>query len=191
MCGRYFLSDDSESLKAIIKAAEKDCSSHNQIYSAKTGEIFPSDIVPVLSMERKPTLMKWGFTKPFGKGLLINARSETIRTLSTFKSLIDKGRCLIPASLFYEWKTENAQKQKYSFSINEDLMYLAGLYRQEANMLLPCFVILTQASSLDVAEVHNRMPVIYKEENLCSWLTGGTVSFNNACCELLIKQAQS
>ena len=51
MCGRYYLGDDSEQLEVITKAAERAaCSVYGQSFKAKTGEIFPSDIVPVLTM---------------------------------------------------------------------------------------------------------------------------------------------
>ncbi len=191
MCGRYYLGDDSEQLGVITKASERAaCSDYGQSFKAKTGEIFPSDIVPVLTMDCKPTLMKWGFTKSVGKGLLINARSETVKSLSTFSKLLQNRRCLIPASAFFEWKTEGTRKQKYSFSINEDLLYMAGLYRQEANMPLPCFVVLTQESMADAAKIHPRMPVVFKEKNLLSWFLEDTDTLlNNACYELLIQQA--
>jgi putative SOS response-associated peptidase YedK len=51
---------------------------------------------------------RWGlvpvWSKEPGKGApLINARSETIFKLSSFRSAIRKRRCLVPMSGFYEW----------------------------------------------------------------------------------------
>jgi putative SOS response-associated peptidase YedK len=43
---------------------------------------------------------------------MINARAETLTELPSFKSLVNRGRCIIPADGFYEWrkrgKTEGA-----------------------------------------------------------------------------------
>ena len=76
MCGRFFLadSDNSGELRSIIDQLNR------RGVTVKTGEIFPTDTVPVLANNRNrrvmPFSMQWGYTLPDGR-LLINARSET------------------------------------------------------------------------------------------------------------------
>ena len=76
MCGRFFLadSDNSGELRGIIDQLNR------RGATVKTGEIFPTDTVPVLANNRNrrvvPFPMQWGYTLPDGR-LLINARSET------------------------------------------------------------------------------------------------------------------
>ena len=76
MCGRFFLadSDNSGELRSIIDQLNR------RGATVKTGEIFPTDTVPVLANNRNrrvmPFPMQWGYTLPDGR-LLINARSET------------------------------------------------------------------------------------------------------------------
>ena len=52
-----------------------------------------------------------GTVRPVRKGLLINARSETVLTKPFFRSDFENRRCLIPAHGFYEWDAE--KKKKY------------------------------------------------------------------------------
>lgn len=41
---------------------------------------------------------------------MINARAETLTELPTFKPLVDRRRCIIPADGFYEWRKEGKRK---------------------------------------------------------------------------------
>jgi putative SOS response-associated peptidase YedK len=41
---------------------------------------------------------------------MINARAETLTDLPSFKLLVDRRRCIIPADGFYEWRKEGKRK---------------------------------------------------------------------------------
>jgi putative SOS response-associated peptidase YedK len=41
---------------------------------------------------------------------MINARAETLTELPSFKLLVDRRRCIIPADGFYEWRKEGKRK---------------------------------------------------------------------------------
>ena len=81
MCGRFFLadSDNSGELRSIIDQLNR------RGVTVKTGEIFPTDTVPVLANNRNrrvmPFSMQWGYAPPDGR-LLINVqgRSRSFRT---------------------------------------------------------------------------------------------------------------
>ena len=108
MCGRYFLAQSnqdqqSDELSRIIAALNR----KKTPASLKTsGEIFPSDIVPVLAnnrqMEIEPFAMRWGYSFPNSRPI-INARSETASKKALFKDGMLQRRCLIPASNYFEW----------------------------------------------------------------------------------------
>lgn len=179
MCGRYYIEIDEEELRTIVDAAQADYYAHIaqeqlQIQLKLSGEIFPSDVVPIISMERRPVAMRWGFTKSAGKGLIINARSETANQLYTFRRAMQESRCLIPASGYYEWSTaeDSNQKRKHALSTGEPVLYMAGLYRQEPDEQLPRFVVLTKDAAPGIAHIHNRMPVILPRAARRAWLTG-------------------
>lgn len=40
----------------------------------------------------------------------INARAETLTELPSFKNIVDRRRCVIPADGFYEWRKEGKRK---------------------------------------------------------------------------------
>ena len=46
--------------------------------------------------------------------------------------------------------------------------YLCGLYRLEEG--LPVFTVLTRAPVGELAKIHDRMPLILKEENIEKWI---------------------
>lgn len=95
-----------------------------------------------------------------GKGVLINARAETVTDKLTFRKSFLERRCLIPASGFYEWDT---QKNKYYFNRSDGkVLYLGGFYRNEDGENR--FIILTKQSTPPVEKHHNRIPVIVGED---------------------------
>ncbi|MDY2834180.1 MAG: SOS response-associated peptidase, partial [Candidatus Aphodomonas sp.] len=84
MCGRYYIAeeDSAAELQEIIEQLNR------RGAEVKTGEIYPTDTVPVLannkSMVIAPFAMKWGYTLPDGKQI-INARSETAADKPLFR----------------------------------------------------------------------------------------------------------
>ena len=174
MCGRYYISIEESELLEIVKEVQSKVDA-----PVKTGEIFPTNIVPVIPSGGKPQAMKWGFLKFDGKGHIINARSETAAEKAMFRKPLHEGRCLIPASNYFEWMTVDGKKQKYAISSGDTPLYMAGLYRYEKGSNLPSMVILTRDAVPEISFIHDRMPVILTKEQQLNWL-GGSLSLNNA-----------
>ena len=181
MCGRYVLTEDWD-----IAEVEKILRDINGKYNgtgvqAKTGEIFPTNNAPVLSIQNGRSalsLMKWGFPKWDGKGVIINAKSETAAKKRMFAKPLSERRCVIPSTGFYEWAALNSKgKIKYRFnSADNPMLYLAGMYTEYAgsNQEEPIperFVILTRSANESVSYTHERMPVILFKDELVSWLS--------------------
>lgn len=180
MCGRYYIEIDNEELQSIIAAVERKT-------VIKTGEIFPTNTVPVLSPTGNITAMRWGFPKFDGKGEIINARSETAAEKNMFRKPMEEGRCLIPASWYFEWEKQGSKKVKYSlFSPDNRPLWLAGLSKTDYKTGESLFVILTRSAWSDISFIHDRMPVILPKEKHDEWLFGhdtGSV-LNSAVNEL-------
>ena len=123
--------------------------------------------------------MKWGFTDSDHGNIIFNARSESAGYKPTFKELWKAHRCVIPSSYYLEWqhyKTADGRTKtgdKYMIQpVDSEVTWLCGLYRIEND--LPVFVILTCEPGRDVAEIHDRMPVIIPQERISEWITPKT-----------------
>lgn len=168
MCGRFFLadSDNSGELRSIIDQLNR------RGVTVKTGEIFPTDTVPVLANNRNrrvvPFPMQWGYTLPDGR-LLINARSETAGEKALFQDAMRQHRCLIPATNYFEWEKRGREKIKYAIrQADAGLLYMAGLYRVENGRAV--FTILTRKPAEQIRFIHDRMPVILTSNAKQDWL---------------------
>jgi putative SOS response-associated peptidase YedK len=128
-----------------------------------------------------PRVMQWGFARFDGKGKVINARSETALEKAMFRTpMLSRpaspadartGRCLIPATGYFEWETRGKQKIKYKLRpAGEGLFTFAGLYRSEAGAKTPVFVILTAPAAEGISFIHDRMPLILPPERREAWL---------------------
>lgn len=178
MCGRYYLPDIdlSPDLAQIVERMNRGALPEG--FKA-SGEIFPSDIVPVLANSRRQTIqafpMRWGYSLAGGRPL-INARVETAADKPLFQDGMAQRRCLIPFGHYFEWEKRQGGKVKYAIRPQGDrLMYLAGIYRLEkkADTVFPAFTVLTRAAAPGIAFIHDRMPVILSGEWIEPWLQPG------------------
>lgn len=165
MCGRYYIDDETaKEIAELVQIAE------DKLYpAATTKEIFPSQKAAVLhrkSDSLSASAMKWGFPRPGGKGLLINARAETLLERPAFKDSALTRRCLIPARGFYEW---NANKEKAAFTSKEhSVIYMAGVYKIVQEDLV--FTIITTKANASVLPIHSRMPLVVENNELEHWI---------------------
>jgi putative SOS response-associated peptidase YedK len=113
----------------------------------------------------------WGLRRSDG-GLLINIRSETAAGRPHIRRLLEHGRCIIPASGFYEWV---GPKQPYFLRTHSGLMGFAGILVRErdpaSGKLVLRSAILTRAADPTLAHLHNRMPVIVPRALYGDWLS--------------------
>lgn len=166
MCGRYnFTVEQSDEIMEILEKIN--AKFHGK--EARTGEVFPTNLAPILIEERKeisPTLSIWGFPKYEQKGVIINARSETAFEKRTFRDSLLNRRCIIPSTGFYEWDSE---KHKFQFRMEgTNALYMAGLYMYYQEEMR--FVILTTEANESMKEVHTRMPLVIPKKEIDTWL---------------------
>jgi putative SOS response-associated peptidase YedK len=129
-------------------------------------DIWPTDIAPVVRQTEDGhefTQLRWGFPPARPKGApVINFRSENRR--------FPVGRCLIPASHFFEFTGSRSPKTKWKFTkVGDDWFCFAGLWRP-----LPeggaAFTLLTTEPGPDIAAIHDRQMVILNRDDWSSWL---------------------
>ena len=168
MCGRYVLfgSEELQEIRDIINEVQRKVNGE-----IKTGEVFPTDRAPVLIQKEgllSTEAVIWGFPSFHGKGVIINARAETVSEKPIFRNCLAARRCVIPSTGFYEW-SHDGNKKKYQFNLpGTGTLYMAGLYNifegQER------FVILTTAANCSMADVHSRMPVVLDQNRMDCWM---------------------
>jgi putative SOS response-associated peptidase YedK len=193
MCGRYYIDIDNEEFKKILEEAQR-----NIYENFKAGEIFPTNIAPIYIEDDnkiKPLLAKWGFPKWDGKGVIINARAETLNEKLMFKRLSSSNRCIVPASFYYEWKQEEKGKHKYKINKPGSNIYMAGLYNIAANKNKQLslfdenidiyYTIITRNSNDSVSHIHSRMPLIFSIEEMNEWLRGQSIDELMKCEHML------
>jgi putative SOS response-associated peptidase YedK len=125
-------------------------------------------------------LIRWGLIPSWAKEesvgyKMINARAESIMEKPAFKAAFKSRRCIIPASGFYEWKKEGSSKQPYLIRLqDEDLFALAGIWeswkKPDSDAVIESCAILTTSANRVVGRIHDRMPVILRQEDVDLWL---------------------
>jgi putative SOS response-associated peptidase YedK len=200
MCGRYYISDEDmeEDLLRIIgeavlsAAADKNNIDKRMIKTS--GEIFPSDYVPICeSAENKMRGFGavWGLPINGTNQRVFNTRAETGAEKPMFMRAVP---CVVPATCFFEWETVRTSravqlgfggieipvfedKEKIKRSITpmapalkpSGLFYMAGLVRH-LPFMLPDFTIITLPASESIARIHDRMPSVLNEKCANEWL---------------------
>lgn len=164
MCGRFYIALDDPELEAIIAQAKNGS-------ALKRGEIFPADCLAVITAQKQVCVMRWGFPRFDGRGLIINARSETVADRPAFRQALAQNRCLIAASNYFEWQKQENKKIKQAICLPDSkTLFLAGLYKHNNETGEPVFVILTRPAWPGIAFIHDRMPVILPPAVHEQWL---------------------
>jgi putative SOS response-associated peptidase YedK len=133
-------------------------------------EIWPTETAPVVQMaEEGPLLtqLRWGLTARPGAKPAINMRSEGKR--------FEKGRCLVPASHYFEFTGSTSPKVRWKFTRkDEDWFCFAGITGRALTKEgeLKAFSLLTVAPGPDTKPYHDREPVILERSNWRAWLEG-------------------
>lgn len=199
MCCRYFIDDKVDEFAEYFEQAASSPLAAKMVAKLgrplrTSGEISPSDMVPVIARDKRGTVrafpMVWGFApQANGKfGLkssapLFNARVETASEKPSFSEAWTSHRCVIPASYFFEWgpppvdpdgpvQLTRAGKARYIIQPKgASVTWMAGLYRmeQDGDLTYPTFTVLTRDSTGDMKTVHDRMPVMLPATLIDTW----------------------
>ena len=153
--------------------------------------VAPTQDVPVVWVARKDDaparrggFMRWGLIPSWAKdesigNRMINARAESVTDKPAFRSAFAKRRCLVPADGFYEWQKRGPKdKQPYFIHMADDRPFaFGGLWEYwkapdapEDDPGVRSFTVRTTTPNEMMAPIHDRMPVIVREEDYERWL---------------------
>lgn len=134
---------------------------------------------------RRLGTLRWGFVPPWStdprKGPApINARLEGVAESRMFAPAFRRRRCLLPADGFYEWRSRGDRRRKQPYYLHRpdgEPLAFAGIFsawrdpaEEDADPLFSCAIVTTDAVG-EIADIHERMPVMLPERLWSSWLT--------------------
>lgn len=176
MCGRIVRSS------RIDKIAQRFAASPLDIPDLKPSfNIPPSSLNPTIVYEdgeRRLKLMSWGL-KPWSKRTAPSRTVSNIRTdtlvRGSFRGLLMKRRCIVPADGFYEWEATPDGKRPVLFQLKGGGLFgFAGLFTEDDTQrdlsVPPTFSIFTAEPNALVRKYHDRMPVILSGDEEGQWL---------------------
>jgi len=120
----------------------------------------------------------WGLIPNWSKEPkgIINARAETLEDKASFSESFERRRCLILADGFYEWRRVGKAKQPFFFQMRDERAFaFAGIWdrwRYGDQTIKSCAIITTSANEL-LSPIHDRMPVIMRDDLYDLWLNPG------------------
>ena len=132
-------------------------------------EIWPTERAPVIRLGgagARMEMLTWGLPPSRPKApVVINMRSEGRR--------FERGRCLIPASHFYEFTGAKSPKTRWRFTKTGEAWFcIAGIVGADGS----AFSMLTVPPGPDVAPIHNRQVAVLERRDWGTWLEGGAAA---------------
>lgn len=185
MCGRFSVTKtDGLAKRFKVKAVKV-----KPMYNAA-----PSQQTPVVLNDAPDEiqLLKWGLIPHWAKDpkigyRMINARAETVAEKPSFKGPLKYHRCLVLADGFYEWKKEVKGKVPYRITLKSGEPFaFAGLWDEwtdpKDQTPVRTYTIITTSANAMMQPIHERMPVILKEEDEALWLDDATSQNDVLAC---------
>ena len=180
MCGRFIV---SASGSEIAEAFDLD----DAIDVQPRYNVAPTTEVPCIRIDdgrRHLLKLRWGLVPSWAKDVtigarLINARIETLPEKSSFKASLEKRRCLVVSSGFYEWTGAARARRPVLLRFEDSRPFAyAGLWARwqprDGGTAIESCTIVTMAPNALAARVHDRMPVILDprvdRERITEWL---------------------
>ncbi|MBB5830961.1 SOS response-associated peptidase [Brachybacterium aquaticum] len=136
-------------------------------------------------------IARWGLLPPFAKeasfsSRTFNARRETLAEKPSFRGSLGRYRAIVPMDGYYEWvrDAKGTRKQPYFISSADgSSLFMAALVSwwkgpgghegpaatSDGEFLLSATII-TRAATGELAEIHDRTPVMLPRDQLDAWL---------------------
>ncbi|SCE81011.1 Putative SOS response-associated peptidase YedK [Micromonospora viridifaciens] len=178
MCGRYATTRSAGDLSALFESYDETSGAVGPDFN-----VAPTDPVPLVRLapegHRLLSVGRWGLLPHWsrsaaGAARMINARAETVATSRAYAPSFARRRCLVPADGWYEWVREpDGRRQPYYMTpVDGSVLAFAGIWSvwESADAARLTFSVLTTAAVGELAEVHDRMPLLLPRERWAAWL---------------------
>lgn len=147
----------------------------------------PTLSAPVIAMGGELEEMRWGFRRNFSNAV-VNAREDKLEG-GMWREAMEKRRCLIPVTGYYEWSGPQGNKRTHLFRhADGDWLWIAGIWEEDAE-LGRCFSMITTSPTGVVRGVHDRMPAVLSPEETQLFLAGEMKAFRPGAGMLTVEDA--
>ena len=175
MCGRYSL------IAGIGELQERFDFDGPELTHVPRYNIAPTQMALSVTNggRRRGSYMRWGLIPSWAKSAsvgsrMINARAETLAERPSFRTALQRRRCLVLADGFYEWQGKGSSKRPMRITTaSGEPFAFAGLWDgwrdPKGEVVRSCTIITTSANQL-LSPIHDRMPVILTRELEPLWL---------------------
>ncbi|MBG7607111.1 MAG: SOS response-associated peptidase family protein [Verrucomicrobia bacterium] len=119
---------------------------------------------------------------------MVNAREDKLEG-GMWREAMEKRRCLIPVTGYYEWSCPQGNKRTHFFRhAGGDWLWIAGVWEEDAE-LGRCFSMITTSPSGVVRGVHARMSAVLSPEETQLFLEGEMKIFRPGAGMLTVEDA--
>lgn len=112
----------------------------------------------------------WAKSKTWGRTNAYNARSETVLEKATWRGPMKNGRCIVPASDFYERSADLTRWLRFSPADGAQFLVAALCEGPNDHCDAVSYALVTTVPNSLVADAHDRMPVMLSPEDAAAWL---------------------
>jgi putative SOS response-associated peptidase YedK len=171
----------------------------------RSWNVAPGATVPLLRLNRESgelevVMGRWGLIPHWWKDAkppsrTFNARAEDAAAKPLWRDAMRRGRCVIPAEGWYEWRVRPGGKQPYFIHRADGMpVGFAGLAaawkRPGTEEWVTSCAILTMPAAGALAELHERMPAALPRDVHDTWLEPG-LKDGSAAADLLRSTASA
>ena len=180
MCNLYRMTKGTQEVAAMFAVA------------ADTGANYGAEVYPgypgLVVADGQAVAMTWGFPlalkgkqgQPLKPKPVTNARTDKLGT-AFWRDSFARRRCLIPVSQWAEPRGATGRMTRSWYGLpGEDEFAVAGLWRRTAEWGA-CYTMVMTESSPQMADVHDRMPVILRAEDWPRWTVGSAADAAALC----------
>jgi putative SOS response-associated peptidase YedK len=182
MCGRYTLTQTNpDQFVATFSLEDPPPSDLPPRYNIAPTQPIPTIVRNPDTGRNEFKIMRWGLIPSWSKDAsvgskMINARCETLVEKPSFRTALNKRRCLVVADGFYEWKTQaGGSKQPVYITLKDHPLFgFAGLWErwtepESGETVTTCTIITGEPNEL-IAPIHTRMALILPPDSYDRWL---------------------
>ena len=172
MCNLYRMTKGTQEVAAMFAVTADGAANYGaEVYPGYAGLVVAGGAARAMAWGF-PLVLKGKAGQPLKPKPVTNARADKLDT-AFWRDSFARRRCLIPVSQWAEPRGSAGRMMRSWYGLPDtDLFAVAGLWRASAEWA-DCYAMVMTDSCAQMADVHDRMPVILRREHWETWTHGG------------------